>query len=116
MHILSNRAFPGFCRNRIFGVGLCNSNRCACNVTAIKLISVLYALVVRLRANDIEITMEDLMPVEILQRFWTEYLEPNGFGGVRTLIENYPTGIKLLLIKITFTKLKADISTLRCQS
>ena len=56
------------------------------------MISVLYALVVRLRANDIEITMEDLMPVEILQRFWLEFLEANGFGGVRTLIEEYPRG------------------------
>ena len=92
MHIPSNRAFPGFCRNRIFGQGLCNSNLCVCNVTAIKLISILYALVVRLRTNNIEITLEDLMPVEILQRFWTEYLEQNGFGGVRTLIETFPRG------------------------
>ena len=92
IHVPANRAFVGFCRNRIFGIGLCNSNRCVCNVTAIKVISVLYALIVRLRASNIEITMEDLMPVEILQRFWTEYLEPNGFGGVRTLIENFPQG------------------------
>ena len=97
MHIPSNRAFPGFCRHRIFGVGLCNSNQCACNVTAIKLISILYALVVRLRSHQIEITLEDLMPVEILQRFWTEYLEDNGFGGVRTLINAFPTGKNIIL-------------------
>ena len=70
---------------------------------AIKLISVLYALVVRLRANNIEVTLEDLMPVEILQRFWTEYLEVNGFGGVRTLINNYPKGIPQIITYNTQT-------------
>ena len=47
--------------------------------------------VTRLRANDIEITLEDLIPVEILQRFWNEYTEPEGFG-TRGLINNFPTG------------------------
>ena len=49
-------------------------------------------LVVRLRANEIMVTMEDLMPIEILQRFWFEYTREDGFGGVRTLIEDFPTG------------------------
>ena len=66
------------------------------------MISILYALVVRLRANDIEVTLEDMMPVEILQRFWLEFLEENGFGGVRTLIEEYPTGSSLNQNRISY--------------
>lgn len=92
MHIPDQRAHPGFCRTRGEFGRLCESPKCVPNVICIKIIKILYSLIVRLRTNGIEIVLENLMPTEILIRFWQDFTILNGFGGVRTIKGQFPTG------------------------
>ena len=64
----------------------------------IKIIRVLYSLVVRLRTNGIEIVLENLMPTEILIRFWQDFTVLNGFGGVKSIRDQFPTGIAYTVV------------------
>ena len=92
MHTPERRSHPGFCRSRADFGRVCSSNRCVANVTAMKVICLLYALVVRLRNNNILITLENLVPTETVIRFYKQFTRRGGFGGARTLIEDWPKG------------------------